>query len=83
MGNGATQADAVLTVLQELMQAHGNVIFGGDGYSSEWHRVAVEERGLKNIPTTADALPALREASVVELFESTGVLSPPELESRF
>ena len=83
IGKGATQADAVLSVLQELMQEHSNVIFGGDGYSSEWHRVAVEERGLKNIPTTADALPALQEASVVKLFESTGVLSAPELESRF
>lgn len=81
--SGSSQADAVVTVLNELMTAHGNVVFGGDGYSEEWHRIAVEERGLKNIPTTADALPALREASVVELFSSTGVLSPVELESRF
>ena len=80
---GASQAEAVVTVLRELMTEHGNVVFGGDGYSEEWHRIAVEERGLKNIPTTADALPALQEASVVELFSSTGVLSPVELESRF
>jgi len=65
------------------MEKHGNVVFGGDGYSSEWHRMAVEERGLKNLPTTADALPALREESVKKLFESTGVLSPVELESRY
>ena len=83
LGGGASQADAVVTVLKELMNEHGNVVFGGDGYSEEWHKAAVEERGLKNIPTTADALPALREASVVELFSSTGVLSPVELESRF
>ena len=83
LGSGASQADAVVSVLKELMNEHGNVVFGGDGYSEEWHRAAVEERGLKNIPTTADALPALREASVVELFSSTGVLSPVELESRF
>ncbi|MBG7605351.1 MAG: glutamine synthetase type III, partial [Actinobacteria bacterium] len=82
-GNGASQADAVASVLQELMNEHGNVIFGGDGYSPEWHKKAVEERGLKNIPTTADALPALREASVMALFERTGVFSPVELESRF
>ena len=80
---GADKATAVTTVLKELMITHGNVVFGGDGYSSEWHRIAVEERGLKNIPTTADALPALREESVVKLFDSTGVLSPVELESRF
>ncbi len=75
--------DAVLTVLKTLMNEHGNVVYGGDGYSPEWHRAAVEERGLQNIPTTADALPALREKSVQELFASTKVLSAKELESRF
>ena len=45
--------------------------------------MAVEERGLKNIPTTADALPALQDPAVIELFESTGVLTPVELASRF
>ena len=83
MDKGEDKTAAVITVLQELMELHGNVIFGGDGYSSEWHKAAVEERGLKNIPTTADALPAFKEESVVKLFESTGVLSPAELASRF
>jgi len=83
LASGKSTAEAVVAVLQELMQQHGNVVFGGDGYSAEWHRMAVEERGLKNIPTTADALPALREESVKALFRNTGVLSPVELESRF
>ncbi len=83
LDKGSSQAEAVVTVLQELMNEHSNVVFGGDGYSPDWHEKAVTERGLKNIPTTADALPAFREASVVKLFESTGVLSPVELESRF
>ncbi|PHR98163.1 MAG: glutamine synthetase type III [Oceanobacter sp.] len=74
---------AVFSVLKELMEEHGNVVFGGDGYSSEWHTMAVEERGLKNTPTTADALPALKTPEVIELFSSTGVLTPTELESRF
>ena len=77
------QTAAVISVLKELMELHGNAVFGGDGYSSEWHTKAVEERGLKNIPTTADALPAFKSAEVIELFESTGVLSPVELESRY
>ncbi|MDX8382416.1 MAG: glutamine synthetase III [Ghiorsea sp.] len=81
--SGVSQADAVVTVIKVLMEEHGNAIFGGDGYSSAWHEMAVKERGLKNLPTTADALPYLRDASVVELFESTGVLSPVELASRF
>jgi len=80
---GTDKADAVVNVLKELMTEHGNAVFGGDGYSTDWHEMAVKERGLKNIPTTADALPALREESVQKLFADTGVLSPVELESRF
>ncbi|MCU7834738.1 MAG: glutamine synthetase III [gamma proteobacterium symbiont of Taylorina sp.] len=77
------QTSAVINVLQELINQHGNAVFGGDGYSSDWHEAAVKERGLKNIPTTADALPALQEDSVKALFKSTGVLTPAELESRY
>ena len=77
------QTAAVITVLKELMELHGNAVFGGDGYSSEWHKAAVEERGLLNIPTTADALPHFMSDNIVGLFERTGVLSPVELESRY
>ena len=80
---GVDQADAVFAVIKELMEEHDNAVFGGDGYSEKWHKEAVEQRGLKNIPTTADALPALQEKSVKALFKKTGVLSPVELESRY
>lgn len=83
LAQGLDQGAAVASVLKDLMDEHGNVVFGGDGYSSEWHRIAVEERGLKNIPTTADALPAFLSEEVKSLFESTGVLKPVELESRY
>jgi glutamine synthetase len=77
------KAAAVFSVLKELMELHGNVVFGGNGYSPEWHKMAVEERGLKNTPTTADALPAFKTEEVIELFSKTGVLTPVELASRF
>ncbi|WP_198263106.1 glutamine synthetase III [sulfur-oxidizing endosymbiont of Gigantopelta aegis] len=83
LSGGTDKTVAVIEVLKQLIEENGNVVFGGDGYSSEWHEKAVSERGLKNIPTTADALPALQEESVKELFSSTGVLSPIELESRY
>jgi glutamine synthetase len=83
LAKGLGQNEAILTVLKELMSLHGNVIFGGNGYSEEWHRMAVEERGLKNLPTTADALPYLKDPSIEALFKNTGVLTPVELESRF
>ena len=81
--SGADKAAAVITVLKELMSLHGSAVFGGDGYSSEWHEMAVKERGLKNLPTTADALPYLQDESIVKLFESSGVLTPVELDSRY
>jgi len=80
--NGS-QEEAVVIVLQKLMKEHGNAVFGGDGYSSEWHKEAVEERGLKNIPTTADALPTLNEDYIKDLFSETGVLTNVELASRY
>ncbi|MCZ8024308.1 MAG: glutamine synthetase III [Microcystis sp. LE19-10.1B] len=70
-------------VLKEIMDKHRNVIFGGNGYSPEWHKMAVEERGLANLRTTADALPVLRADYIEELFTRMGVLTPVELESRF
>jgi len=83
LAKGTEKPAAVVAVLKELMSEHSAVIFGGDGYSSEWHKMAVEERGLLNLPTTADALPYLKEESIKTLFARTGVLSPIELESRY
>jgi len=74
---------AIQKILKEIMEKHSNVIFGGNGYSEEWHKMAVEERGLANLPTTADALPVLKQKHIEELFDRMGVLSPKELESRF
>ncbi|MFW6730372.1 MAG: glutamine synthetase III [Synechococcus sp.] len=75
--------EAAFEVLRQVMNEHGNVIFGGDGYSSEWHRMAVEERGLENLRTSAQALPVLERPEVAELFERQGVLSRVELQSRY
>ncbi|MDB9529848.1 glutamine synthetase III [Oscillatoria sp. CS-180] len=83
LSGGADLNTAILTVLKEVMQEHGAVVFGGNGYSEEWHKMAVEERGLANLPTTADALPVLKEEYIEDLFQKTGVLTSVELESRF
>lgn len=80
---GTDVKTSIFAILKEIMDDHGVIVFGGDGYSAEWHKMAVEERGLPNLPTTADALPVLTEDYIEDLFEKTGVLSPRELESRF
>ena len=73
---------AIQNVLKEIMDQHGRVIFNGNGYSEEWHQEAAH-RGLPNLKTTADALPAYVDDSVVEVFEKYGVLSNEELHSRY
>ncbi|MEB3307426.1 MAG: glutamine synthetase III, partial [Cyanobacteriota bacterium] len=83
LSSGAPLEEAAFTVLKATMEQHSAVVFGGDGYSSEWHHLAVEERGLENLRTSADALPVLERAEMRELFERQGVLSAVELESRF
>ncbi|MEL7399713.1 MAG: glutamine synthetase III, partial [Pseudomonadota bacterium] len=83
LSGGGDVGNAVQAVLKEIMDKHGAAVFGGNGYSDEWHNEAVEQRGLLNIPTTADALPHLNSPAIKTLFESTGVLSPVELESRY
>ncbi|MBW0172825.1 MAG: glutamine synthetase III [Vulcanococcus sp.] len=81
--SGLPLEEAAFAVLQRTMEEHGAVVFGGDGYSAEWHQMAVEQRGLENLRTSADALPVLQRPEIRALFERTGVLSAVELESRF
>ncbi len=80
---GTDLDSAILATLKEIIDTHGAVVFGGNGYSAEWHKMAVEERGLANLKTAADALPVLKEKYIEELFDKLGVLSPVELASRF
>jgi glutamine synthetase len=74
---------AIQSVLKDVMDKHGAVIFNGNGYSEEWHKMAVEQRGLKNLRTTADALPVLSSPEIEQLFTRLSVLSPVELASRY
>lgn len=82
LSKGLELSTAIIAVLKEVMEQHGAVVFGGNGYSEEWHKMA-QERGLSNLRTTADALPTLKADYVEDLFKKTGVLTPVELESRF
>ncbi len=72
---------AIQAVLKEIVDEHGAVIFNGNGYSEEWHAEAAK-RGLPQLKTTADALPAMASHEVVEVFEKYGILNETELHSR-
>ena len=73
--------DAIQALLKEILDEHSNILFNGNGYSAEWHEEAAR-RGLPNLRTTVDALPAFGTEDSVALFEKYGVLSRREVESR-
>jgi len=79
---GEDVATAVIELVRESYLANKQVCFGGDNYSEEWHAEA-EQRGLKNLRTTPDALPEVLSDQTVSAFENYRVLSKRELESRY
>jgi len=81
VADGADFNVAVQTLLSEIVANHGAVIFNGNGYSDEW-QIEAEQRGLKNLKTTVDALPELVTPESVALFTTYGVFNERELDSR-
>ncbi len=73
--------DGLTTILSKLVADNKQVIFGGNGYSEEWHAEAAR-RGLPNNRSTVDALPALATPKAKAVFAKFGVLSERELASR-
>ena len=60
---------------------HERIVFDGNGYSEEWVEEA-KRRGLPNLKTMVDAIPALTTEKAVALFEKFGVFTRAELQSR-
>jgi glutamine synthetase len=79
---GKALEDALRPIIQRSYSANRSVVFGGDGYSEEWHAEA-ERRGLLNLPSTPDALPYLINDDTVTAFSNYGVLSERELHARY
>jgi glutamine synthetase len=81
-GNPKKLNAAIQSVLKEVMVQHGSVIFNGDNYADAWHKEAEKKRGLPNLRTSVDALPAITAKETVAIFKKHKVLSKRELESR-
>jgi glutamine synthetase len=82
VGGGMDAAEAAIEVVKEAYVANKQICFSGDNYSEEWHAEA-EQRGLKNLKTTPEALLEVVADDSVAAFEKYSVLSKRELESRF
>ena len=72
---------AVHDLIKEYAMENQRIIFNGDGYSEAWVKEA-ERRGLPNIKSMVEAIPAMVTEKAVTLFERFGVFTKAELESR-
>ena len=72
---------AVHDLIKEYLTENQRIIFNGNGYSDAWVAEA-ERRGLPNIKSMVEAIPAITTDKAVELFERFSVFTKAELESR-
>ena len=69
-------------VLKEIATKHKRILFDGNNYSVEWAEEAAK-RGLPNITSMVEAIPALISEKSIALFEKHQVFSKIELHSRY
>ena len=72
---------AVHDLIKEYAIDHQRIVFNGNGYAPEWAEEA-KRRGLPNLPSMVDAIPALTTPKAEKLFEEFHVFTKTELESR-
>lgn len=81
-----TPADKMEEAVHELVKRailkHKKIIFNGNGYTDEWIEEA-EKRGLYNLKSTPDALPAFIEKKNIDLFTSHSIFTETEIHSRY
>ena len=79
----ADDFDAALhELVAKTFKEHQRIIFSGNGYSEEWKQEALQ-RGLSNLPTTAEALPTYISPKNVELVTKHGIFTEAEFHARY
>lgn len=79
--NAENFEETVHELIVRNCEEHQRIIFNGNGYSDEWVKEA-ERRGLPNITSMVDAIPALITEKSINLFGKFHVFTKAELESR-
>ena len=72
---------AAVDYIYKTMKENKDIVFNGNGYSDDWVEEAAR-RGLPNVKSVVDAIPAYVSDSTVEMFEKLGVMTRRELEAR-
>lgn len=81
---GAEDFESALhDMIKKTIHDHKRIIFNGNGYDEAWIREATEKRGLLNLRTTPDAMPAILEKKNVDMLTSHKVFSVAEIKSRY
>ncbi|MCI6732365.1 MAG: glutamine synthetase III [Lachnospiraceae bacterium] len=73
--------EAIHNVIFQYFKEHSRVVFNGNGYAPEWVEEA-EKRGLPNIKSMVESIPALTTPKAIALFQKFGVFTESELYSR-
>ncbi len=73
---------AMNILVKRELSAHKRIIFNGNGYGEEW-LIEAEKRGLSNLKTTVDALPAFVAPKSIEVFTKHKVFTESEMHSRY
>ena len=68
-------------LIKKYATKHKEIIFNGNGYDDEWVKKA-EEKGLPNIRSMVEAIPALVSEKSIKMFKDFKVFTKVELESR-
>jgi len=69
-------------LIGKTFHEHKRIVFNGNNYSADWFAEA-QRRGLSNLRTTVDALPAFVAPKSVDVFTKHHVFSKAELHSRY
>jgi glutamine synthetase len=72
---------AVHDLIKKTLTEHQRIVFNGNGYSEAWVEEAAR-RGLPNITSMVEAIPALVTDKAIKMFEKHHVFSAVELHSR-
>ena len=72
---------ACFKLIHDMLSAHHRVIFNGNGYSDAWVEEAAR-RGLPNLPSMVNAIPALTTEKAENLFTKFNIYTKSELEAR-
>ncbi|MCR5590862.1 MAG: glutamine synthetase III [Lachnospiraceae bacterium] len=73
---------ALNDLIKRTITEHKRILFNGDGYSGVWEEEA-KRRGLANLKTTVDALPAFLMEKNIKLFTSHNIYTEKEMRSRY